>query len=313
MTFRHKKILPLLALLALALALPAAAGAKTHVQVGLGDQQPLMFADKNFRALKIKKVRYFIRWDAIRKKSALAAADAYVDAARGARQRVLLHVSTNDLRKKRAKLPSVRAYKRDVGRLVRHFRARGVREFGVWNEANHYSQPTYRNAKRAAQYYRAMRGFCRGCTIVALDVLDQRGVAGYVNRWYRALPRGYRSRRLIVGIHNYSDTNRHRSRGTQSIITTVRRNNRRARFWLTETGGVVNFGRAFKCSTRRAARSISYMFKLAKRFDRYVERLYAYNWTGADCRGFDAGLVSHTGKIRPGYRTFKSRARSFTR
>jgi hypothetical protein len=312
MTSRLKKILPIL-ILALALAVPAGASAKTHVAVGLGDQHPLMFADANFRALKVSKVRYFIRWDAIRKKRVLAAADAYVDAARAARKRVLIHVSTNDLRKRKAKLPSVKTYKKYVGRLVRHFKARGVREFGAWNEANHYTQPTYRNAKRAAQFYRAMRGFCHGCTIVALDVLDQRGVAGYINRFYRALPRGYRGRRLIVGIHNYSDTNRRRSRGTKSIITTVRRNNRRARFWLTETGGVVNFGRSFPCSTKRAARSVSYMFTLAKKFDRYVERLYAYNWTGANCRGFDAGLVSHTGKVRPGYRTFRSRARSFTR
>jgi hypothetical protein len=148
---------------------------------------------------------------------------------------------------------------------------------------------------------------------VAVDVLDQRGVAGYVGRWFRALPRSDRRRKLVIGVHNYSDTNRHRSRGTASIIRAARSHDRRARFWMTETGGVVHFGRSFPCSTRRAARSVSYMFTLARKFDRYVERLYAYNWTGADCRGFDAGLVSAGGKTRPGYRTFKARARSFAR
>jgi hypothetical protein len=90
-----------------------------------------------------------------------------------------------------------------------------------------------------------MRRICRGCTIVALDVLDQRGVARYIRRWYRALSRSLRSRARLVGIHNYSDTNRLRSRGTRSIIRTVKRYSRHARFWMTETGGVVNFGRSF--------------------------------------------------------------------
>jgi hypothetical protein len=313
MTFRLKTILSLLVPVLLALALPAGASAKTGVAVGLGDQSPAMFTHAKFPALKVSKVRYFIRWDAIRKPSALAAADAYVATARAARKRVLLHISTNDLRKRKAKLPSVKTYKRDVGKLVRHFKARGVREFGAWNEANHYTQPTYKSPKRAAQFYRAMRGFCSGCTIVALDVLDQRGVAGYINRWYRALPRSYRSRKLVIGIHNYSDTNRRRSRGTASIISTVRKNNRRARFWMTETGGVAHFGKSFPCSTKRQARSISYMFTLAKKFDRYVERLYSYNWFGANCKGFDAGLVTADGKVRRAYTTFKSRARSFRR
>ena len=315
MPFRQTKLLALLVPLVLLLTLPAGADArkKTRVAVGIGDQSAAMFAQPAFKQLKVKRVRYFIRWDAIRHRSALAAADFYVAAARRAHKRVLLHISTNDLRKRKAKLPSTKRYKRDVGRLVRHFRKRGVREFGTWNEANHYTQPTYRNAKRAALFYRVMRGVCHRCTIVALDVLDQRGVAGYIKRWYRALPRSYRHKRLIIGIHNYSDTNRFRSRGTKSIIRTVRKQNSRARFWMTETGGVVNFGRSFPCNERRAARAVSYMFKLAKRYDRYVERLYAYNWTGAGCNGFDAGLVRHDGSTRPAYRTFKARARSFTR
>jgi hypothetical protein len=185
----------------------------------------------------------------------------------------------------------------------------------VWNEANHRSQPTWRSPRQAARYYRVMRRICRGCTIVALDVLDQRGVARYIRRWYSALSRSLRARARLVGIHNYSDTNRFRSRGTRSIIRTARRYNRHARFWMTETGGVVNFGRSFPCSPHRAAKAISYMFTLARTYRRYVKRLYAYNWTGAGCVGFafDAGLMSPTGARRQGYFVFKRRLAGFLR
>ncbi len=67
------------------------------------------------------------------------------------------------------------------------------------------------------------------------------------------------------------------------------------------------------CSTRRAASRTGYMFSLAKQFDRYVERLYSYNWFGAGCRGFDAGLVAADGTRRPAYDVFRARLRTFTR
>jgi hypothetical protein len=299
--------------LAPALVAPSA-GAKTRVAVGIGDQNPAMFTDANYRALGIKKVRYFIPWNAARDAGKLAAADAYVAAARRAGDRVFMHVSTDDYTPKKAKLPSARQYRREVGRLVRRYRKQGVREWGAWNEANHKSQPTWDNPRRAATYYREMRRICRGCTILALDILDQAGDSRYIRRFMSALPRSLRtSRSLRVGIHNYSDTNRKRSRGTRRIINAVRSRNRRASFWLTETGGVANFGRSFPCDMRRQANRTSYMFTLAKRFRRHVDRIYAYSWTGADCRGFDAGLTNADGSVRPAYATFRSRARSFTR
>jgi hypothetical protein len=300
-------------LVAALLLVPATASAKTHVAVGLGDQHASTFSAPAFRALHVKKARYFIRWDVAKVPSALSAADAYVREARAAGVKVLLHISTNNFAHGRAKLPSTSSYRKWVGRLVRHYKAMGVREFGVWNEENHVSQPTYKNPRRAAAFYRVMRSLCRGCTIVALDVLDQRGVQGYISRWFRALPSSYRHRRVYVGIHNYSDTNRLRSRGTSAIISATRRYNRHAKFWLTETGGVVKFGRAWPCNENRAASRIAYMFKLAKKFRHNVTRLYAFSWTGNNCQGFDAGLVRADGSTRPGYRTFKSKARSFTR
>jgi hypothetical protein len=302
-------------LIAALMLLPATASAKTHVAVGLGDQHASTFAAPAFRSLHVKKARYFIRWDVAKPANVglRVAADDYVRAARASHVRVLMHISTNNFAHKKAKLPSNKTYKKWVGRLVRHYRKMGVKEFGVWNEANHKSQPTYKNARRAAAYYRTMRRICHRCTIVALDVLDQRGVQGYISRFFKGLPRSYRHKKMIIGIHNYSDTNRRRSRGTSTIIRSIRRHNRHSQFWLTETGGIVNFGGSFPCNEKRAASRISYMFKLAKKFRHSVKRLYAFSWTGADCQGFDSGLVRQDGSTRPGYRTFKSKARHFTR
>jgi hypothetical protein len=55
------------------------------------------------------------------------------------------------------------------------------------------------------------------------------------------------------------------------------------------------------------------MFSLAKKYDRYVERLYSYNFFGANCNGFDAGLVAANGTRRPAYSVFRDRLKSFTR
>ena len=56
------------------------------------------------------------------------------------------------------------------------------------------------------------------------------------------------------------------------------------------------------------------MFTLAKRFRKYIKRLYVYNWQGTDCSAgvrFDAGLVRADGTPRPGYNTFVRKLRSF--
>jgi hypothetical protein len=313
MASRTAAVLLALALASTLLVVPSADARRTKVAVGIGDQSPAMFTNARFQALQVRKARYFVRWDAMRRPDDRARLDAWIAAARAARVRPFVHVSTNDLRPKRAALISTARYRRDVGRLVRHLRARGVRDVGVWNEANHKSQPTWRSPSRAAAYYRQMRRLCRGCTIVGLDVLDQAGAERYIRRFFRALPRSLRTRKIVVGIHNYSDTNRRRARGTASIIRTVRRYDRRAKFWLTETGGVVNFGRAFPCNPRRAASRTAYMFTLARRYDRYLERLYSYNFFGAGCNGFDAGLVEADGRLRPAYGVFRQKLSSFTR
>jgi hypothetical protein len=301
-------LLPVLGLL----AVPSAASAKVNVAVGVGDQSPKMFDDANWKALKLKKTRYFIEWNAVDQPGELAEADAFVDKARQRGVKVLMHISTDNINAvPRTKLPTVAQYTSKVGSLVKRYKARGVNEWGVWNEANHKSQPTSKNPQRAAQFYTALRGMCSGCKIVALDVLDQAGVESYIARWMKAAGSAGRKAR-IIGIHNYSQVNRriternatNRYPGTARIIKAVRKRNKVAKFWYTETGGVAKF-LSFGCDKRRQADRTKYMFSMIKKYDKNVERLYSYNWFGNGCEGFDAGLVEANGAPRASYTAFK--------
>jgi hypothetical protein len=293
-----------LALLALA---PATAGAKVNLRVGIGDQQVSMFDQPAFQRAKFKRVRYFVPWNVMTDEDERLEARRYIQRARQDGIQVLLHISSDDLRVKRARLPSRAEFRTQVRRLVPYFRKLGVREFGAWNEVNHASQPTYRSATRAAEFfietYQAVKPRCSFCAVVALDVLDQRGVERYMRSWYRHLSSTYRRRATIVGIHNYGDVNRNRTTFTRNIIRQSRAFNRNSKFWFTETGGLVKFGRSFPCSQSRAASRLKNMFSLARRYRTSgVQRLYIYNWSGPGCDArFDAGLVNADGTPRPGY------------
>ncbi len=314
-----RSLLLLLVALAVLTAGAASASAKTPIRVGIGDQQVSMFDQNAFQRAKLERVRYFIPWNATDNPVELLRATAYVQRARADGMQVFLHVSSDDLRRRRAELPSVERYRSRVGRLVRHFRALGVREFGTWNEANHDSQPTYRSPTRAASFfrelYRMVKPSCSGCGVVALDVLDQPGVERYMRSFYGALSATYRRRATIVGIHNYGDVNRKRTTYTGNIIRQARVYNRSTKFWYTETGGIVNFGSNFKCSTSRAASRLEDMFDLARRYRRSgVQRLYIYNWTGAGCdERFDAGLTTPSGRTRAGYAVLRRELPNFLR
>jgi hypothetical protein len=305
-----------IALLATAALLshPGSSEAKIGVRVGVGDQNVQMFDDPLFQAADIQHVRYFVPWNAVRHRAELAKVVAYVSRARQAGISVMVHISTDDLRTKRAHLPTAGAYKTDVGRLIRILRPLGVRDWGVWNEANNASQPTWDHPGAAARYYEVMRTICRGCTILALDVLDQRKVEQYVASFYKALPRNLRRSARLVGVHNYGDVNRHRTSGLKTIMSAVHTYVHAPRYWLTETGGIVELGSSFPCNQTRAAKATSYLFTLLRRYRNVVDRAYIYNWYGANCKTrMDTGVVNANGSRRPSYTILMRGLRSFTR
>jgi hypothetical protein len=319
----NRRLLPSLLVAGLLLTVPAGASAKTKVAVGIGDQSPTMFTDANWKALNLKKTRFFVEWNTIDQPGELAKADEFVAAAHSAGVSVLMHVSTDDINSTpRRPLPSVSQYKAKVGALVARYRAQGVKDWGVWNEANHKSQPTAKNPKRAADFYKTFRKFkCSSCKIVALDVLDQAGVEKYIGSWIKAAGSLGRKAR-IIGVHNYSQVNRkiteknasNRYPGVARILKAVRKRNSVAKLWLTETGGLASFGRSFRCSTSRQSSRTKYMFDLIKKYDKNIERLYSYNYFGNGCTpAFDGGLVDENGVPRAAYNTFKSQLKNTQR
>jgi hypothetical protein len=321
---RRTLLISLLALIALAPASPAAA--RSSIRVGVADQSPAMFDSPYFQELKVKRTRCFVPSDVMQDAGERAKAREFVLAARRNGVSTLLHVSTTDLREKRGRVVSTAKYRRDVGRMVAYFRKLGVRDFGAWNEVNHKTQETWNRVGNAVSYYKSMystvKRRCRTCAVVGLDMLDQAGSDRYIRSFYARLSRTWRTRLKVVGIHNYSDVNRSRSTGTARIINTVRRYNKRTKFWFTETGALASFRGSFRYSEARQAARIRNMFTYASRYrSRGVERVYSYNFfgiedggsgCGATCR-FDAGLVDPDGTPRPVFSTFKSKLAAYSR
>jgi hypothetical protein len=330
-TLRVTPLKPSICCLVLSIVVAAAlltapfASAKSPIKVGVADQSPLMFSQPAYRALHLKRTRYFVPSNVMTTPAELVKATNFVNAARSAGVSTLIHISTSDLRAKRGPILSPATYKGRVGKIVAYFRKLGVTDFGAWNEVNHKSQETWNKPGNAAAYFKAMwtavHSRCATCSIVGLDVLDQAGVANYIASFYKRLTPIWRTRLKVVGIHNYVDVNRSRTSGTSTIIKAVRKYNKHTRFWFTETGALASFGGSFHYSESRQASRMKNMFSLASKFrPQGVDRVYSYNWFGAEngtaCGAhclFDAGLVDPGGALRPVYSVFKAKLVNYSR
>jgi hypothetical protein len=75
--------------------------------------------------------------------------------------------------------------------------------------------------------------------------------------------------------------------------------------WLTETGGIVKFAKAFSNNNgkglTRAAKVLAYMFRVANAVPG-INRLYIYNWMGSPAAArWDSGLMTVHEKPRAGW------------
>jgi hypothetical protein len=280
------------------------------VLVGVGDQDASMFTDPLFTQLGIKRARYFPSWNVAQKAQEATWLDQWLGQAQATGTEPLISFTAalgSACPKRPCKLPTVRQYTK----AFRAFRKRWpqVKVVNPWNEANHRSQPTFKNPKRAAQFYNVVRRYCRGCKIVAADVIDEVNMES----WLKVFKRTAKKPR-IWGLHNYRDTNKRKGQrlgGTKRLLKAVKGD-----VWLTETGGIVKFvlpngHTLFKKSESRANSATKRMFALAKRYRSRIKRLYIYHWkqSGTDNR-FDAGLVRRSGTARPAYRTVRAQLRT---
>ncbi|MGH2855003.1 MAG: hypothetical protein ACRDLF_12530, partial [Solirubrobacteraceae bacterium] len=143
--------LRLLALIAslLALALPAGAQA---LGVGVGEQQPYMFADPRFQALGIRYARLSIGWNALESRAETRALATWLRAARADGVHPLISFEHSWIAHRHRRLPSAAQLARQF--RVLHARYPWVTDFATWNEANYCGQPTCHSPALVAAYYR---------------------------------------------------------------------------------------------------------------------------------------------------------------
>jgi hypothetical protein len=267
---------------------PAPPAAQPRPVIGIGEQQAVVFKDTRYADLGITHARLVASYDSMRVKFERDLVDVWIAEARRAGSEPF--ITFGHSRVKPQKLPSAAEF-RSAFRAF-HKRYPDVQVYAPWNEINHVSQPTAGAPQRAAEYYNVVKAECPTCTVLAGDVLDQAGMTRYLKRYIRHLD----GEPTIWGLHNYADSNRFRSSGLKDMLATVK-----GEVWLTETGGIVKFGRSFPRDEQRAARAVAYALKLARDNER-VGRIYLYNWTGSkpDDR-FDAGFIAPDGTARPSY------------
>jgi len=285
----------------------AGAGSLAHAsassyQTGIGDEQTEMFTNPLWQQLHVKIARYIVPYDAVTQAYSLQLAATWIAAAEAKHQQILIAFYHSEYTA--TKMPSVATYQKDVQKFIELFP--NVKQYQPWNETNRgnvakqFDSPS---AVQSAEYYQALKRVCKGCTIPGLDILDQADVAPTL-KYIAAFKRKIRHLKVAMptlwGLHNYSDTNRFQSTRTHAILAVVP-----GQVWLTETGGIVKFGGAFPnkhgSGLKRAAKALTYMFKLARSNSR-IKRLYIYDWTGGtSSTTFDAGLMDAHYKPRPGY------------
>ena len=284
---------------ALAVLAGTADAGSTGPVIGVGEQKPGMFASKPWQRLGLRHARYTAPWDALQDPAQLALLDTWMSEARQAGVHVLLGFA-HSLRSQRLArtLPSRRQYERQFKR----FRARypWVRDWLVWNEANHPDGLTARRPRRAAQFFDAAVRNCRGCRVVAADVLDTPNMAAWVAQFRRYA----QHRPRIWGLHNYGDANGLKVKSTPKLLAITR-----GQIWFTETGGVVlrrvyrgrRVLRTYRYSLRHAARSTAHALQLSCLSSR-IRRVYLYHWQPPPTvTNWDSGLVDRRGRPRPAY------------
>jgi hypothetical protein len=271
--------------------------------VGIGNESARMFRNGYYTQLHAKIVRYIAPYDAVAHRYSLDQAITFIQGAEATHEQVLVafyHSEYSPLN-----LPSVAQYQRDVQKFIKIFPH--VKQYQAWDEANRGYIPHEEvspSADTTAKYYQALIRVCKGCNVIGLDVLDQQFIGPtleYIREFKEEIGRLKTIMPTIWGLHNYSDVNRLESWRTRDIIKAFGG----GQTWLTETGGIVQFGGAFPnkrgSGLTRATKVIKYMFDLAGAIPQ-IKRMYVYDWTGGtSSTRFDAGLTNVHEQPRPGY------------
>lgn len=286
-----------------AIAAASPAGASGAVTVGIGDQNIPTFQQPLYVQLGLPIARVMVPWNAALEPRFKTFTTDWLAAVNAAGARPFVTFGRWSGQSNRP--PSVAAYRRAFKAFRKAFPQ--VREYATWNEANNQAQPVWRRPGLVASYYNVLRASCRGCRIVAADVLDTASAP----RWLQQFMRGVRGPRpRLWGLHNYIDVNRHHSiafGGTAKVLAAVP-----GQVWLTETGGLAQTA-ALRFNLSRAAGAMHYLFRIADAHRGRITRVYIYNWRGVVTarnakhhrKWWDSGITDPNGKPRPSYFALK--------
>jgi hypothetical protein len=316
------------------LAAIATAGMTTNASAlvaGIGDQNSDTFTNPSFKALKVKRTRLIVPWDAVIRSDGAPRLKQWLDAVKAAKLKPVIAFNPTGGSRCPAKpcsIPSARAYTKAFKTFRKQYP--WVKEFNFWNETNSATQPTGPTKasvlKKTAGLYKAALKVCgRKCRVSGPDLLDQ-GVGDKrksvrvrnqkrMKKWVAMFLKyaGRKNYPKLWGIHNYGDTNYGRSLGTAFMLKSVAK---KGEVWVTETGGIYEFRlqngkQTFKPSASRQAKATTNAYKIAKKFSRRIKRLYYYQWRKNNSGDFfDAGIVSFDGQLRPAYNALKKLPKS---
>ncbi len=261
---------------------------KSKLLVGVADNNAPVFSDPNYRALNTKITRKILAYDWWMYPDQSASMDEWMAGAASAGVEPLISFERSLVNP--TKLPSVGEFKQSLSMLLAKYPGQ-IRVFSPWNEANHKSQPTVNFPKRAAEYYNASRKMCKGCKIIAADVLDQTNMLKWVKIFRR-----YAKKPKLWGLHSYTDSNRNKSwkkTGTKKLLEAVP-----GKVWLTEVGGIVAFNVTYAFDPQRASLATLRVLNMAYKVPR-IERVYLYCWFGVSNEAtvtspakWDSGMVN---------------------
>ena len=267
-------------------AAPSTAGAVT---VGVGGITPAGFQSPAFASLGVHEARYGVAWNAAitRNSAARSQFATWLAAAQAANVIPLVSFSGNG-----NYIPTVREYTRAVKAFIRRFPT--VLRYTAWNEPDWPWRKLASEPQLAAAYFNALSSSCRRCLVVAGDTYLP---ADSLRPWLRAYVKGLRVRPKAWALHNYHDVREHSTAQLRVMLSLTR-----GPIWLDETGGIERRGhwKFPNQSSASAASDERYLFSLPRRFPR-VNRIYHYEWQGVASDGWDSGLISPTGKLRPAY------------
>ena len=163
---------------------------------------------------------------------------------------------------------------------------------------NYPGQPTFKNPKMVARYYKVLRTKCPGCKILPGSLLDNPNLVPWTQKLRKEIKKLRQPDPKFWGLHNYSDVNRLRDTSTKKLLKVVK-----GKVWLVETGGVVAAtsptASRYPQGAAYAAKVTTYILGTMVKKNPRIERAYIYEWkapTGPV--SWDSGLVSPTDATR---------------